>query len=238
MPSLNPQLWSGLVPGRGQGRLSPCCLHPSTPVGSGRTQCDLLCPQIQPKIALSGAEGAFFVPTLAKAHPDPKLSRVRVSQVAAGTRGAGGAEQSHPSAQGLGSAFCCSSGEADARPGPAAPLGMASAGSGSRPCAVLVRARRRGEQGAGGRQQDQGSTSVSALLMPVSLCFFDKNLAQDDPHWGVGLDGQPDGLQWPKRWVHLTLCNTFGERAYLDVAVRCPAVFDDCTSSLLQGFLI
>lgn len=25
---------------------------------------------------------------------------------------------------------------------------------------------------------------------------------------------------------------------YLDVAIRCPAVFDDCASSLLQGFLI
>lgn len=25
---------------------------------------------------------------------------------------------------------------------------------------------------------------------------------------------------------------------YLDVAIRCPAVFDDCTSSLLQGLLI
>lgn len=117
----------------------------------------------------------LFVPTLAKAHPDPKLSRVRVRV----SRGAGGAEQSHPSAQGLASAFCCSSGEADARPGPAALLGMASAGSGSRPCAVLVRARRRREQGAGGRQQDQGSTGVSALLMPVSLCFFDKNLKEE-----------------------------------------------------------
>lgn len=47
-----------------------------------------------------------------------------------------------------------------------APLGMHSssfAAPGSRPCAVLVRARRRGEEGAGGREQDQGSSRVSLL---------------------------------------------------------------------------
>lgn len=49
-----------------------------------------------------------------------------------------------------------------------APLGMRSSSSssaapGSRPCAVLGRARRRGEEGAGGREQDLGSTRVSVL---------------------------------------------------------------------------
>lgn len=49
--------------GEGKADLGPCRLHPSAPAGSagsaGRTQCDLLCPQIQPKPALSRAEGAF-----------------------------------------------------------------------------------------------------------------------------------------------------------------------------------
>lgn len=59
----------------------------------------------------------LFVPKLAKAHPDPKLSRVRVSE-----------QQQHPEGprelskalhRGLGSAFCSSSGGVNARPGPA-----------------------------------------------------------------------------------------------------------------------
>lgn len=39
-------------------------------------------------------------------------------------------------------------------------------------------------------------------------------LAQDDPHRGVSLDGQPDGLQRPKGGVDLTICDALGEGAW------------------------
>lgn len=48
----------------------------------------------------------------------------------------------------------------------------------------------------------------------VGSCRSPAHLAQDDPHRGVGLDGQPDGFQRPEGWVHLALCDTLGEGAW------------------------
>lgn len=114
----------------------------------------------------------LFVPTLAKAHPDPKLSRVRVPS---DSRHPEGAEQSPRSAQGWVLLFA----PLEEKSMPVlAPLGWrVLALAPALRCPGPGKAR--GEQGARGRQQHQGSTSVPALLVPASLCFFDKNLEEE-----------------------------------------------------------
>lgn len=75
------------------------------------------------------------------------------------------------------------------------------------------------EEGEGREGEGPGLYTCPSFVMPTSLCFFDKNLAQDDPHRGVSLDGQPDRFQWPEGRVHFTFRNALGEGAYLDVAI-------------------
>lgn len=122
----------------------------------------------------------LFVPTLAKAHPDPKLSRVRVSEQQQHPEGA---EQSPRSAQGGGFCFLllfrrsrcpswprwgCTAAAAAALPPPAAGPALSRSGRGA--------AGRREREG-GSRTRDPRGCPF--CLMPVSLCFFDKNLKEE-----------------------------------------------------------
>lgn len=54
--------------------------------------------------------------------------------------------------------------------------------------------------------------------------LFQENLAQDDPHRRVCLDGEAQCFQGAKGRVHLTLRHTLVEGADLKVAVRAPRV--------------
>lgn len=67
-----------------------------------------------------------------------------------------------------------------------------------------------------------GQSAPSEALGLVGL--FQEDLAQNDPHWGVRLDGEAQCFQGAKGRVHLALCHTLGEGAYLEVAVRAPRV--------------
>jgi len=67
-----------------------------------------------------------------------------------------------------------------------------------------------GSEGGGGEPRAEQGSPCAGALPPWSLA----HLAQDDPHRGVGLDGEPDGLQRPKGRVHLALCDTLGEGAW------------------------
>lgn len=135
----------------------------------------------------------LFVPTLAKAQPDPKLSRVRVSRAAAGIpRGRGSGAKPPLSTGGWvllfaplqeksmpvlapqprwgwwgrpSSSFAAACGRV---PPPAAGPALSWSGQG---------AMGRREQEGGSRTRDPGVCPF--CLMPVSLCFFDKNLKEE-----------------------------------------------------------
>lgn len=67
--------------------------------------------------------------------------------------------------------------------------------------------------------------SQSALSEALHLVgLFQEDLAQNDPHWGVCLDGEAQCFQGAKGRVHLALCHTLIEGAYLEVAIRAPRV--------------
>lgn len=176
--------------GEGDADLVPGRLRPSSPAGSaGRARRDQvpLCPRCSQPLPCPGLK-APLVPTLAKAHPDPKLSPVSVRGARrshAPVRGRGSAgpcrgEQGQPSARVLVFAFCSSSGEDDVLappqrlgrwcrvaaglPRPVGACRLPAAGPAPRrrgcPCA---RARRRGEQGAGGEGAGPG---IHACVRP------------------------------------------------------------------------
>lgn len=65
-------------------------------------------------------------------------------------------------------------------------------------------------------------SAPSEALRLVGL--FQEDLAQNDPHWRVCLDGEAQCFQGAKGWVHLTFCHTLVEGAYLEVAIRAPRV--------------
>lgn len=60
-----------------------------------------------------------------------------------------------------------------------------------------------------------------------ALCLvglFQEDLTQNDPHWGISLNGQAQCFQGSKGRVYLTFCHTLVEGAYLEVAVRAPRI--------------
>lgn len=65
------------------------------------------------------------------------------------------------------------------------------------------------------------STPSEALHL---VGLFQEDLAQNDPHWGVCLDGEAQCFQGTKGRVHLTFCHTLVEGAYLEIAIRAPRV--------------
>lgn len=72
----------------------------------------------------------------------------------------------------------------------------------------------------GGFRASQSAPSEARRLVGL----FQEDLAQNDPHWGVCLDGEAQCFQGAKGRVHLALCHTLVEGAYLEVAVRAPRV--------------
>lgn len=67
-----------------------------------------------------------------------------------------------------------------------------------------------------------GQSAPSEALRLVGL--FQEDLTQNDPHWGVRLDGEAQCFQRAKGRVHLALCHTLVEGAYLEVAIGAPRV--------------
>lgn len=64
----------------------------------------------------------------------------------------------------------------------------------------------------------------STLRSPRSVGFFQEDLTQNDPHWGISLNGQTQCFQGSKGRVYLTFCHTLVEGAYLKVAIRAPRI--------------
>lgn len=54
--------------------------------------------------------------------------------------------------------------------------------------------------------------------------LFQKDLTQDDPHWGVSLDGEAQCFQGPKGRIHFPFGYTLVEGADLEVTIRAPRV--------------
>lgn len=54
--------------------------------------------------------------------------------------------------------------------------------------------------------------------------LFQKDLTQDDPHWGVSLDGEAQCFQGPKGRVHFPFGYALVEGADLEVAIRAPRI--------------
>lgn len=178
-PSLNPQLRPGPLPGEGKADLGPRPSPSQRACGvSGQdspspSPCSVLA--YSPRLPCPGLK-VLFVPTLAKAHSNPKLSPLPVwseHDSHAPTRGRG--EQSQPSARDVGFAFC-SSGEDDVlspqhRLWTVVPAWQpVCQGWSWQPglCCPCARARRHGEEGAGG---DGAGLGIQACVRPSSHPF-------------------------------------------------------------------
>lgn len=66
--------------------------------------------------------------------------------------------------------------------------------------------------------------SGPVLRSPPSVRFLQEDLAQNDPHGRVCLDGEAQCFQGTEGRVHLALSHAFVEGAYLEVAIGAPRV--------------
>lgn len=128
LPSLSPQLWPGLLPGIGQGR--PRSLPSPSQRAGGVSWQDSVWPALSPNTAKDcPVRGwrCFLSPRSLKLVPTPNcpVSVCPEQQ----PRGAEGAEQSHPSAQGVGFCFLLLFRSSRCPPWPRSPAGEGGAGT-------------------------------------------------------------------------------------------------------------